>query len=43
MAILGLVTVVGFAVQLEKTRPILLTREEDWDSSNILIEKNIIV
>jgi len=39
MAILGLVTVVGFALQLEKTHPVLLTREEDWDSSNILIEK----
>lgn len=39
MAILGLVTVVGFAIQLEKSYPILLTREEDWDSSNILVEK----
>jgi glycine betaine transporter len=39
MAILGLITVVGFAIQLEKSRPILLTREEDWASSNVLVEK----
>lgn len=39
MAILGLVTVVGFAIQLEKSRPILLTREEDWDISNSMVEK----
>ena len=39
MAILGLITVVGFAYQLEKTHPVLLTREADWDSSNIIIEK----
>ena len=39
MAILGLITVIGFAYQLEKTHPILLTREADWDSSNVVIEK----
>jgi glycine betaine transporter len=39
MAILGLVAVVGFAIQLEKSHPVLLTREEDWASSNILAEK----
>ncbi|WP_082256340.1 BCCT family transporter [Haloferax sp. ATB1] len=37
MALLALVTVVGFAYQLEKSRPVLLTREEDWGSSNTLV------
>lgn len=39
MAILGLVAIGGFAIQLEKSHSILLTREADWESSNILIKK----
>jgi glycine betaine transporter len=39
MAILALVSVGGFVIQLEKSHPVLLTREEDWNSSNILVEK----
>jgi len=31
IAVLGLFSFIGFVVQLEKTSPILLTREEDWD------------
>ncbi|MGB9958785.1 BCCT family transporter (plasmid) [Haloferax prahovense] len=37
MALLALVTVVGFAYQLEESRPVLLTREEDRGSSNVLV------
>lgn len=36
IAVLGLFSFAGFLVQLEKTSPILLTREEDWDISQDL-------
>lgn len=36
MAILGLFTVVGFAIQLERHRPILLTRDADWELPDII-------